>query len=129
MPCGIYPEIQEEGNIQQSRKRTRRTVPRVRHPEGGRDSRGACREGPCPHAGVHTAQVQRLASREVHKGEVRNLDCAELLRETAELHGTALPGALLACERRGRGEKVIAEYIRNQERMDIQGDCQPGLGV
>jgi hypothetical protein len=24
---------------------------------------------------------------------------------------------------------VIAEYIRNQERMDIQGDCQPGLGV
>jgi hypothetical protein len=28
----------------------------------------------------------------------------------------------------GRDEKVIAEYIRNQERMDIQEDRQLGAG-
>jgi putative transposase len=28
----------------------------------------------------------------------------------------------------GRDEKVIAEYIRNQEKMDIQEDRQLGLG-
>ena len=28
----------------------------------------------------------------------------------------------------GRDEKVIAEYIRNQEKMDIQEGRQPGLG-
>ena len=106
-----------------------RTVPRVRRAEGERDSRGACHEGPRPHADMHSTQVQRLAGRGVHQREERNLDCAELFREAAELHWAALLGVrLLRVSTVGRDEKVIAEYIRNQERMDIQEDRQLGLG-
>ena len=113
IPCGIYPDIQEEGNIQQSKKRTRRTVSRVRHPEGGRDSRGACREWPCPHAGVHTAQVQRLANCGGHKGVERNWDCVELLWVTENYMGRHFQAHGLFVSTAGRGEKVIAENIRN----------------
>ena len=101
IPCGIHPEIQEEGNIQQSKKCTGRTVPRVRRAEGERDYRGAGHEEPRPHADMHSTQVQRLAGRGVHQREERNLDCAELFREAAELHWAALLGARLLREHRG----------------------------
>ena len=101
IPCGVHPEIQEEGNIQQSRKCTGRTAPRVRRAEGERDSRGACHEGPRPHADMHSTKVQCLAGRGVCQVEERNLDCAELFREAAELRWAALLGVRILREHRG----------------------------
>ena len=95
IPCGVHSQIQKEGNTRQSEKCTGRTVPRVRRPEREHNSGSACHEGTCPHADMHSAQVQCLASRGVHQGEKRNLDYVELPRKAATSWAAFLGARLL----------------------------------
>ena len=103
VPRGIHPQIQEESDNARPEESARRTVPRIRRPEGKPDSRGACHDGPCAHADRHSAEVQRLAGRGVHQRQERNLDCAELFRTGPEFHRAAFLGPWLLCKHGRQG--------------------------
>lgn len=128
IPRDIHSKIQEENDIARTDESARRTVPRIRLPKGKPDSRGACHGGPCPHVGRYSAEVQRLAGRGIHQRQERNLDCAGLFGTGPEFRRAAFLDPWYYVSTVGREKRVIAEYIRNQEKRDVDEDRQLGLG-
>ena len=128
IPCGAHAKIREGINIQQSKKRTGARLCEFT----------ALKESEIPPGHVMQGYVHMLicipSKYRVSQivGYIKGKSAIWIARnyygKRQNYTGLHFRGRCFHVSPVGRDEKVIAKYICNQERMDIQENCQLGLG-